>query len=70
MMAPVRGHNLAKMGLEAATWDLLGQAQGRSVTHLLGGTQSRVAVGVSIGVQESIPALLDRYDEERKRSTL
>jgi O-succinylbenzoate synthase len=60
LMAPVRGHNLAKMGLEAAIWDLLGQAQGRSVSRLLGGVRERVAVGVSIGVQDSLPALLER----------
>jgi O-succinylbenzoate synthase len=60
LMAPVRGHNLAKMGLEAAIWDLLGQAQGRSIAQLLGGTRERVAVGVSIGVQGSVPALLER----------
>jgi O-succinylbenzoate synthase len=63
LMKPVRGHQLAKMGLEAAVWDLLGQTQGQSVSHLLGGTRERVAVGVSIGVQGSVAALLDRVDE-------
>jgi O-succinylbenzoate synthase len=62
LMAPVRGHNIAKMGLEAAVWDLLGQTQGLSVSRLLGGTRERVAVGVSIGVQSSVPALLDRIE--------
>ena len=60
LMAPIRGHNMAKMGLEAAVWDLLGQAQGRSVAEMLGGTRPRVRVGVSIGVQDSVAALLDR----------
>jgi O-succinylbenzoate synthase len=59
-MAPVRGHNLAKMGLEAAVWDLLGRAQGQSISQLLGGTRERVAVGVSIGVQGSVAELLER----------
>ena len=62
LMAPVRGHNIAKMGLEAAVWDLLGQAAGKSVAQLLGGSRERVAVGVSIGVQDSIQALLARID--------
>jgi O-succinylbenzoate synthase len=57
---PVRGHQIAKMGLEAAVWDLLGRAQNRSISHLLGGTRERVSVGVSIGVQGSVPALLER----------
>jgi O-succinylbenzoate synthase len=60
IMAPVRGHNLAKMGLESAIWDLLGQASGQSISQLLGGTRRQVAVGVSIGVQDSVQALLDR----------
>jgi O-succinylbenzoate synthase len=60
LMAPVRGHHLAKMGLEAAVWDLLGQSQGQSIADMLGGSRDRVAVGVSIGVQDSVPALLDR----------
>ncbi len=63
LMAPVRGHNLAKMGLEAAVWDLLGQAQGCSITQLLGGVRERVPVGVSIGVQASVPALLERIED-------
>jgi O-succinylbenzoate synthase len=62
-MAPVRGHQVAKMGLEAAVWDLWGKAQGQSVSQLLGGTRKRVAVGVSIGVQDSMPALLERIGD-------
>ncbi|MGD8623400.1 MAG: o-succinylbenzoate synthase [Anaerolineae bacterium] len=60
LMAPVRGHQMAKMGLEAAVWDLLGKAQDQSISQLLGGGRPRVAVGVSIGVQDSVPALLER----------
>jgi len=60
LMARVRGHHMAKMGLEAAVWDLLGQAQGQSISQMLGGVRERVPVGVSIGIQESLPALLDR----------
>jgi len=63
LMARVRGHNIAKMGLEAAVWDLLGQAQGKSVSRLLDGSRERVAVGVSIGVQGSVPQLLERISE-------
>jgi O-succinylbenzoate synthase len=62
LMAPVRGHNIAKMGMEAAIWDLLGQAEGRSVSNLLGGTRETVTVGVSIGVQDSVSALIGRID--------
>ena len=63
LMAPVRGHHLAKMGLEAAVWDLLGQAQGCSIASLLGGARERVPVGVSIGVQASVTSLLERIED-------
>jgi O-succinylbenzoate synthase len=62
LMAPVRGHNLAKMGIEAAVFDLQGQVEGKSVSHLLGGTREKVAVGVSIGVQGSVSDLLSRIE--------
>lgn len=62
LMAPVRGHNLAKMGIEAAVWDLVGQAEGRSLSNLLGGSRESVPVGVSIGVQDSVPALIHRIE--------
>ncbi|MFN2289677.1 MAG: o-succinylbenzoate synthase [Anaerolineae bacterium] len=60
LMAPARGHHLAKMGLEAAVWDLLGQVEARSISEMLGGIRDRVSVGVSIGVQASVPELLER----------
>lgn len=57
-VAPVRGHQLAKAGLEMALWDLLGQRQGRSLRQLLGGQKAMVAVGVSVGLQDSPEILL------------
>jgi O-succinylbenzoate synthase len=54
----VRGHPMAKAGLEMALWDLLGKREGRSLRELLGGVRERVEVGVSVGIQESPEALL------------
>lgn len=54
-----RGHNMAKAGLEAALWDLEAKQQGISLRELVGGTQDRVPVGVSIGVQDTLDELLD-----------
>lgn len=59
LMAPVRGHHIAKMGLEAAIWDLLAKARGVSIAAMLGGVRERVAVGVSVGVQPSVEQLLE-----------
>lgn len=59
LLAPVRGHPIAKAGLEMALWDLLGKHSGRSLRQLLGGQRQRVDVGVSIGIQDSPQALVE-----------
>lgn len=48
----VRGHYMAKAGVEMALWDLLGKAHGKSLREMLGGDRARVDVGVSVGIQE------------------
>ena len=55
----VRGNRMAKATLENAIWDLEAQREGIPLAHLLGGVRERIACGVSIGIQPSIPALLD-----------
>jgi O-succinylbenzoate synthase len=55
----VRGHPMAKAGLEMALWDLLGKRDGRSLREIFGGSQERVAVGVSVGLQASPEALVE-----------
>ena len=58
----VRGHPMAKAGIENAVWDVLAKAQGKPLSAMLGGVRDRVEVGVSIGIQPTIEALLDRVD--------
>jgi O-succinylbenzoate synthase len=60
LFAPVRGHNMAKTGLEEAWWDLLAKSEGLSLSRLLGGTKERIESGVSIGIQDSVEHLLER----------
>lgn len=55
----VRGHLMAKAGIELALWDLWGKRQGQSVRKLLGGERKTVAVGVSVGLQASPQALVE-----------
>lgn len=62
--AAVRGHRMAKAAVEMATWDLWARLRGEPIGRLLGGTRDRIASGVSIGIAASIPALLDRIEEE------
>jgi O-succinylbenzoate synthase len=59
----VRGHPMARAGLENAVWDLLAQAQGVSLADILGGGRDRVPVGVSIGIAPTLEDLLDRVGE-------
>jgi O-succinylbenzoate synthase len=49
----IRGHQLAKAGVEMAIWDLLGKGKGKSLRELLGGERFKVDVGVSVGLQAS-----------------
>lgn len=58
--ARVRGHNMAKAGLEMAIWDLAAKQAGMSLAQRLGGVHQRVRVGVSVGVQPTLDALLER----------
>jgi O-succinylbenzoate synthase len=54
----IRGHHLAKAGVEMAIWDLLGKRDGESLKELFGGKKDKVEVGVSIGIQESAEVLV------------
>jgi len=56
----VRGHPMARAGLENAVWDLLAKAQGLSLHQMLGGVRDRVPVGVSVGIEPTREALLAR----------
>ncbi len=60
--APFRGHNMAKAGLELAYMDLLARTRDQSLCQLIGGTRSRIPVGVSLGIQSSLDQLLERVD--------
>jgi O-succinylbenzoate synthase len=54
----VRGNRIARSGFDFAAWDLFGKLEGRSLSAMLGGMRERVDVGVSVGVQPHIEALL------------
>jgi O-succinylbenzoate synthase len=57
-VAGIRGHHLAKAGVEMAIWDLLGKRAGKSLRELFGGVREKVEVGVSIGIQDSSQSLV------------
>ena len=59
----VRGHGMAKATIENALLDLLARRQGVGLHALLGGARKPVPSGISIGIQESVEALLAAVDE-------
>jgi O-succinylbenzoate synthase len=59
LAAHVRGHPMAKAGLEMVLWDLLGKREGRNLQDLIGGAGDSVQVGVSVGIQEDQATLID-----------
>jgi O-succinylbenzoate synthase len=54
----IRGHNMAKAALEMAAWELAARAARVSLAERLGGTRERIAVGISLGIEESPAALV------------
>lgn len=60
ILAGVRGHRMAKAALEMAVLDAELRLAGRSLASALGATRTAVECGVSVGIPDSIDALLDQ----------
>ncbi len=61
----IRGNQFAKSAVEIAFQDLSAQAKGLPLHEHLGGTQTEVPVGVSIGIQDTLQELLDQIEAFR-----
>jgi O-succinylbenzoate synthase len=61
-LARFTGHNMAKAGLELAYVDLLAQQARLPLAALIGGERTQVPVGVSLGIQADVDALLARVE--------
>ena len=60
LMKTVRGHRMAKSGIETACWDLEAKKLGVPLWRHLGGVNQVIECGVSIGIQDSIKELLEK----------
>jgi O-succinylbenzoate synthase len=60
ILAPIRGHRMAKAAVEMAFLDAQLRVEGRSLAAYLGATRTMVDCGVSVGIMDSIPELLDK----------
>jgi O-succinylbenzoate synthase len=63
LLAPVRGHNMAKAALEIALWDAEAKQKNVPLAKLLGGTRAEIPCGVSIGIQPTVDDLIAKVDE-------
>jgi O-succinylbenzoate synthase len=65
LSAHIRGHRMARGGIEAATWDLQARLNHRPLyVEIGGGARKEIPCGVSIGIQDSVPQLLDKIRVE------
>ncbi|RJN32263.1 o-succinylbenzoate synthase [Nesterenkonia natronophila] len=63
LLHPIKRNNMAKASVEGAVWDLWAKQQGISLSQALGGTKSRVDVGLSIGIKPTDAELLQAVGE-------
>lgn len=64
LMKKVRGHRMAKATIETACWDLEAKRAGLPLWKHLGGVKEEIPCGVSIGIQDSPEALLEKIEKE------
>jgi O-succinylbenzoate synthase len=64
LMAVVRGNRMAKAAVETACWDLEARRLGVPLWRHLGGTQTEIPCGVSIGIQDSVDELFEKIRAE------
>jgi O-succinylbenzoate synthase len=65
LTAHIRGHRMARGGLEAAVWDLEARMHNRPLwQHIGGGARREIPCGVSIGIQDSVPQLFEKIERE------
>ncbi|HLL73386.1 MAG TPA: o-succinylbenzoate synthase [Pyrinomonadaceae bacterium] len=64
LMKAVRGNRMAKAAIETAVWDIEARRARLPLWKLLGGVHAEIACGVSIGIQDSPEALLEKIARE------
>jgi len=61
LTAHIRGHKMARGGLETAVWDLASRLEGVPLWKKIGGgARQEIPCGVSIGIQDSVEQLLEK----------
>ncbi len=61
----IRGHNMARGGMETAVWDLEARLNNEPLWKTIGaGARREISCGVSIGIQDSVEQLLQKIETE------
>jgi O-succinylbenzoate synthase len=64
LMSRIRGHEMARAGLENALWDIESQQKGVPLHRLLGGSLADIPCGVSLGIQPDVGLLISKIEHE------
>jgi O-succinylbenzoate synthase len=64
LLSAIRGHQMAKAGVENAVWHAESELKGMPLAKLLGGTLDEIACGVSLGIRENPQALVRKVEDE------
>lgn len=64
LVSHIRGHEMAKGGVENALWDAEAKLAGVPLFRLLGGIKEEIACGVSLGIRENPESLVAKVEEE------
>lgn len=62
LFAPIRRHHMAIATIETAVWDLYAKREGISLSQALGGTKREIDVGVSIGIEPTVEAVVQNVE--------
>ena len=64
LLGGIRGHSMAKAGVENALWDVEAQQKKIPLWRLVGGTRGEIACGVSLGIRPDPGSLVDTVERE------
>ena len=64
LLSAIRGHQMAKAGVENAIWHAEAELKRIPLAKLLGGTFKEIACGVSLGIRENPQALVRKVADE------
>lgn len=64
LLRHIRGHQMARGGVEAAVWDAEAQLRKQPLWKLLGGVREEIACGVSIGIKATLEELEAAVERE------